>query len=189
MIAPATDHITMLALVANSASGDVVDHNPVAGPKSLAARSNLDDLPAGFVTRDHALITFGALAQVLAVDCPDVAAADRRGFHSNQNLAMAGFGNRVFLVFDCAVARQDNARHGCSSRAQCCCAHVLVHPSRFQGGVISPVGSQRSSQFWPSFHRNTCPLISRQFRSIAAIALMSCSVSGASVTALRASRY
>src|SRR5208337_797370 len=153
--APTTDHITVVALVADPAPGDVVDHHSVTGPELLAARPHLDDLPARLVTRDHALVALGALAQMLAVDRPDVAAANGRGLHPHQNLAVAGFGDRVFLELDGAVARQDDARHGCSSRGRICYAHELVHPSRFQGGVISPPGSHRSSHLWPSFHRNT----------------------------------
>ncbi len=74
--APATDHITVAALVADPAPGDVVDYHPVTGPELLAAWPQLDDLPARLVTRDHTLVALGALAQVLAVDRPDVAAAN-----------------------------------------------------------------------------------------------------------------
>src|SRR5271165_6757637 len=102
---------------------------------------------------------------------------------------MAGIGNRVILDLDGAVARQHDAQHGRGASHVICATHWLMLLSRFHGGVISPVGSQRSSQLWPSFHRNTWPLISRQFRSIAAISRMSCSDSGVSVTALRLAKY
>ncbi len=176
MPAPATDHITVPALVADPAAGDVVNHHPVAGPELLAAWTDLDDLSARLVSRDHSLVALGALAQVLAVDRPDVAAANRRGLHPHQNLAVAGFGDRVLLELDGAVARQAPRPAWCA--VVVVVAHELVPPSRFQGGVISPLGSHRSSQVWPSFHRKTWPLISRQFRSIAAISRISCSVSG-----------
>ena len=54
-----------------------------------------------------------------------------------------------------------------------------------QGGVISPFISQRSSHDWPSFHRNTWPLISRQFRSMAPMASISSSVNGSLTTPSR----
>src|ERR1700722_6203659 len=56
------------------------------------------------------------------------------------------------------------------------------------GGVISPFRSQRASQVWPSFQRNTWPLIKRQLRSTAAIERISSSVSGSDTTASRLAR-
>ena len=61
-------------------------------------------------------------------------------------------------------------------------------PMRY-GGVISPFRSQRSSQLWPSFHRNTCPLINRQFLLMPAIASISSSVNGWTHGALQIARY
>ena len=56
---------------------------------------------------------------------------------------------------------------------------------RSYGGVMVPSRSQRSSHRWPAFHRKTWPLISRQLRSMAAIAAMSASVSGSPAAASR----
>lgn len=53
------------------------------------------------------------------------------------------------------------------------------------GGVISPLTSQRSSQFCPSFHRKTWPLIKRELRSSAAIACISSSLSQSPLAARR----
>ena len=64
-LAPATDHITVLALVADTAPGDMIDHHPVARLEPLAARPHLDDLPARLVAGDHPLVALRAL-------CPDV---------------------------------------------------------------------------------------------------------------------
>jgi len=57
------------------------------------------------------------------------------------------------------------------------------------GGVISPPGSHRSSQPWPSFHRKTCPLMRRQFLSMPAISFISASVSGSLTVHRRFERY
>ena len=73
---------------------------------------DLDDLAARLVPGDHPLVALGALAQVLAVDGPDVAAADRRRLHLHQHLAVARLGDRIFLELDGAVAGQDDSRHG-----------------------------------------------------------------------------
>ena len=53
---------------------------------------------------------------------------------------------------------------------------------------ILPSMSHRSSQLCPSRQRNTWPLMSRQFRSIPAIAFMSSSVSGSVTAACRFAR-
>ena len=56
---------------------------------------------------------------------------------------------------------------------------------RSYGGVMVPSRSHRSSQRWPAFQRNTWPLISRQSRSMPAIAAMSASSSGSPTAARR----
>ena len=66
-----------------------------------------------------------------------------------------------------------------------CAKAAWTVAARLQGGVTSPLASQRSCQLCPSFHRKTWPLMRRQSRSIPAISRISSSVSGSSAAALR----
>src|SRR5271166_1873316 len=56
------------------------------------------------------------------------------------------------------------------------------------GGVITPFTSQRSSQDWLSFQRNTWPLIKRQLRSSFSMVSISCWGKGSLVTPTRLPR-
>ena len=51
------------------------------------------------------LISFGAFAQVLAIDAADVRAADGGTLHPQQHFAVAGGGHREVFDFHRAVAR------------------------------------------------------------------------------------
>src|SRR5579884_1171971 len=97
------------------------------------------------------------------VDGADIGSAYGGRLHPNQHFSVARLGDRNFAQNSGAVAWQIGAGH---------CA-------------ISPFRSHRSSQLWLSFQRNTCPLIRRQFLSMAAIARISSSVSGAETVACR----
>src|SRR2546430_1159264 len=103
---------------------------------------------------DHALVAFRSFAEVLAVNAADVRTANRRRLHPKENFAVTGTRVGHFAQLGCAVAREISSRH---------CA-------------MAPSTSQRSSQLCPWFHKNTCPLINRQFLSMPAIARMSPSV-------------
>ena len=90
----AADQVAAAALLADPAAGDVVDHHPVAHGEPPAARADRDDLAARLVPGDDALVGLRPVAEVLAVDRPDVAAADRRRLHRQQHLAGPGLGHR-----------------------------------------------------------------------------------------------
>jgi hypothetical protein len=76
-----------------------------------------DDLPARLVPADHVLVGLGALAEVLAVDRPQVAAADRRGLHGEDDLAPARLGVGHLAQVDPAAPGQVHASRLSSSRA------------------------------------------------------------------------
>ena len=118
----------------------MIDDDAVAFLELPAAGADLDDLAARLVAGDHALVAFGALAEMLVVNAADVGAADGGGLHAQQNFAVAGRGARATR----AVRR-------------CCCRGgwrlafvgdgcVMVMNSMDYVGVISPSRSQRSSQ-------------------------------------------
>ena len=86
------------------------------------------------------------------VDAPDIRPANGGGLHPQQHLAVARLGNGHFPQYGRAVAGQEGPLH--------CSGHC----------AISPFGSHRSSQLWSCLHRNTWPLIRRQFLSMPAIA-------------------
>ncbi len=170
LLAGAGDHVAAAAIVAQSAAGDVINDDTVAHAEAAASGTRLHDLPAGLVPRHHALVAFGTLAQMLVIDAADVRAADSGCLHTKQHFAMAGRGDGHFFQFDRAVAGEECACH--------CSCHCLITPSR----------SQRSSHVWCCFHKKTCPLMRRQFLSIAAMAAISASVSGGLTTPWRFAR-
>src|SRR5271165_3708458 len=141
------DHVTAAAIVAEAATRNMVDDHAAAFGEAAATGADLDDLAAGLVAGDHSLVAFGALAQVLMVDAADVGTADGGSLHAEEHLSVAGNRNGYVSQFHGAVAGQKRA------------SHDLITPSR----------SHKSSQVWSFFHRNTCPLMRRQLRSMAAI--------------------
>ena len=72
----------------------MIDDHAIAHAESPAAGTGLHDLAARLVPRDHALVAFGTLAQVLVVNAADIRAADGGGLHAKQHFAVAGLGNR-----------------------------------------------------------------------------------------------
>ena len=84
------------------------------------------------------------------IDAADVGPADGRSLHAQQHFAVARLGHGNLTQF-----------------RRCCCPANMRPASCFRS--LHP-RSQRSSQLWSSFHRNTWPLISRHFRSMPAIA-------------------
>ena len=89
LLAGAGDHVAAAAIVADAAAGDVIDDDAVAHAEAAAAGAGLDDLAAGLVAGDHALVAFGTLAQMLVIDAADVGTADGRGLHAEQHFAVA----------------------------------------------------------------------------------------------------
>src|SRR5690554_806649 len=76
-LAGAANHIALATIITNSTAGDVVDDDSVTLFEAPHPFAHFNDLTAGFVTGDHVLIPFGAFAEVLAVDRPNVAATNR----------------------------------------------------------------------------------------------------------------
>jgi hypothetical protein len=90
----------------------VIDDDAIPFLESAKARAARDDLSAGLVTCDHPwLVALGSFAEMLTVDATDVTSADRRGFHANENLAVARGWNREFVDFDRAIAGQNRTFH------------------------------------------------------------------------------
>ena len=108
----AADRVADAALVAGAAAGDVVDRDALADLERRHPGPELDDVPAGLVAGDDALVGLGAVAEVLAVDRPDVAAADRRRTHPQQHLPGSRRRHVDRDVLDRAVPRQPHRGHG-----------------------------------------------------------------------------
>ena len=100
----AADHVAGAALLADAATGDVVDDDPVVGAQPSAVGAHGDHLAARFVACDDALVGLRSGTQVLPIDGPDVAPADRRSLHPQQDLTMPRFRDVDRYVLDGAVA-------------------------------------------------------------------------------------
>ena len=111
LLAGAGDHVAAPAIVAHAAAGDVIDNHAVAGLEAAAARARGDDLAARLVPGDHALVAFGALAQVLVIDAANIGAADGGGLHAQQNFAVARLRHRHRAHLDGGVAGQIRCGH------------------------------------------------------------------------------
>ena len=111
LLAGAGDHVAAPAIVANSAAGNVVHNHAIAGLEAAAARAFSDDLAAGFMAGDDALVAFRAFAEVLVIDAADVGTADRRGLHAQQHLSMARSRHGHGTQLDGAVSGQERSGH------------------------------------------------------------------------------
>jgi hypothetical protein len=89
----------------------VVDDYAVAGLQPPAVGADGDDLAARFVAGDDPLVCLWSGAQVLTVDGPDVAAADRGRLHPEQRLTVSRFRHLDLDMLDSAVAREADAVH------------------------------------------------------------------------------
>src|SRR5208337_3983715 len=120
--AGAGDHVAATAIVANAAAGDVVDDDAIAGLEAAAPRTFRDNLAAGFVAGNNALISFRAFSEVLVINAADVGAADGRSFDPQQNFAMSGSGHRYITHFDGRITGQVGGSHGVLH-----CLSPLIH--------------------------------------------------------------
>src|ERR1019366_995202 len=109
----AGDHVAPPAVAAEAASGDVVYDCAVTDPVRLAAGPHRDDLAARLVAGYNALVPLGPLAEMLVVDASNVRSADRGGLDPQEDLAVAGHGDRVLAELGRAVARKDGSLHRC----------------------------------------------------------------------------
>ena len=90
----------------------MIDNHAVAGVEAAHTGPFGHDDAAGLVPGDGAGdIALRPLADVLAVDAADVAAADGGGHGLDQNLAVAGGGNVKLFQLNGAVAGQNGAGH------------------------------------------------------------------------------
>ena len=113
----AADHVTVAALLADTAAGDVVHHNPVPDGEPTTTGTYCHHLAARLVPGDHTSIRLGSTAQVLPIDRADVAAADRRSLHLQQHLPMSRLGDIDLNMLDGAVAGKDDSAHRCHERS------------------------------------------------------------------------
>ncbi|MCP1428174.1 hypothetical protein J3D45_000672 [Microbacterium foliorum] len=86
----AADLVSLSTICAEAATADVVDDDTVADLQVFYSCSECDDLAGRFMAGDYVLVSLGALAQVLSVDGPEIAPADRRCSGSEENLADTG---------------------------------------------------------------------------------------------------
>ncbi len=107
----AADLVPAAALVALAAAGDVVDDHAVSHPDAPDPVADRHHLTGGFVAPDHALVGLGALAQVLAVDRPQVRAADGGCLGGQQHLTRAGSRVGHLLQVDLAATGQERSQH------------------------------------------------------------------------------
>jgi hypothetical protein len=70
--AGARDHVAPPAIVAYTATGDVIHDHAVAYLETAATRTGFDNLSAWFVAGDYSLVAFRTFAKMLVVDCADV---------------------------------------------------------------------------------------------------------------------
>ena len=77
-----------VALLGPSGCGKSTLLRLVAGLEAPAARSGLHDLAAGLMTRNCALISLRALAEMFVINAANIRPADRRGLHAQQNFSM-----------------------------------------------------------------------------------------------------
>ena len=78
----ARNHVTAAAIVAHSASGDVIHNHAVARLETAATLARSHNLAAWLVPGDYALVAFRSLAQMLVINAADIRPADRRGLHA-----------------------------------------------------------------------------------------------------------
>ena len=111
LLAGARDHIAAPAIVAYSATRDVIHDYSVAHAKTSASWTNIYDLTARLVSCDHSLIAFGAFAQVLVVNTSNVGTTNRGGLDLHENFAVkgTGYGNRAEI--ESIIAGQKRSSH------------------------------------------------------------------------------
>ena len=91
------DHVSGLAIFAQTAPGNMVKNHPVTDLEFPAVRPDFEDLAARLMASDRSgLISLGAFSQVGSVNSAYIAATDRAGFHLDKDLAMPRGGYRKF---------------------------------------------------------------------------------------------
>jgi hypothetical protein len=112
-LARARDHPAGAAVGAQPAAGDVIDHDPVTGHEAGRPRADGLHLATRLVAGDDTAVGLGSLALVgRPVDGPQVAAADARCAHPDQDLAVARLRHVELPNLELAIPGQDDARHG-----------------------------------------------------------------------------
>src|SRR5437868_537855 len=111
LLARARDHVAAPAIVADSATRDVIHDHSVAHAKTPASRTNIYDLTTRLVTGDDSLIALGAFAQMLVVNTTDVGTTNRGGLDFQQNFAVKGTGYRDRAKIESIIAGQKRSSH------------------------------------------------------------------------------
>src|SRR4051794_40678661 len=103
----------MAALLADAAAGNVIHHNAVAYGESPTTRTDRHHLTARLMPSDDTPVRLWSTTQMLPIDGADITAADRRGLHLQQHLAMSRLWDIHLNVLDGAVAGKDDSVHRC----------------------------------------------------------------------------
>jgi hypothetical protein len=107
------DHVAVPALLADTAAGNVVHHNPVPHGESTGTGSDGHHLTAWFMPSDHTPVRLRPTTQMLPVDGADITTADRRGLHLQQHLTMSRLWDIDLNMLNSAVAGKDDSIHRC----------------------------------------------------------------------------
>ena len=107
----AADLIATAAFLALPAPTDVVDDDAIALAQPPHAGAQRHDLAGRLMSADHPLVGLRALPEMLAVDGPQVAAADRGRPHREHHLTVARRGIGDLAQVDPAPAGQVDTEH------------------------------------------------------------------------------
>src|SRR5262249_7878464 len=92
-------HVATAAVVAHAAPGNMINYNAISLFEPLEAGTLLHNLSARFVPCNFVLVSFRPFPDVLAVDRPDIAPANRGRLRFDQDLTMPGLGNGKLFKF------------------------------------------------------------------------------------------
>jgi hypothetical protein len=107
----ATDLVAASALVALTASADVVDHDAITGPYPVHSRTDRLHDPRRLVPADHSLIRLWTGPKMLSVDGSQVTAADCRRTHGENHLTASGTRIGNLANIDLTSTWEENTAH------------------------------------------------------------------------------
>src|ERR1022692_1166036 len=111
LFAGTRNHVPAPAVVAHAAAGDVVHNHTIARFETATALALSHDLSAWLVPRDHSLVAFRPLAQMLVIDAANIRPANCRSLDPKQNFPMTRLRHRYRAHFDRRVPRQKRRSH------------------------------------------------------------------------------
>jgi hypothetical protein len=88
----------------------IYDHS-IAHAEAPAARPGFYDLAAGFMTRNHSLVSFGTFTQVLVINAANVGTANGGCLDSQQNLSMRWMRHGQRTKLNSVATRQERGMH------------------------------------------------------------------------------